>query len=274
MSSLPERRPAGGSLLGLIVGLVAGLGACAAPTPPGSLPAARAGSDLPVREHPLQVGFELLPDSGVLSESVLLNLLVRPLDGPPVELVSARSDGQPMLISLRARWQDYRGDGPVSSGRTAQVLLPWEGGGRADPLRPAEIQMRLEIAPAGNALARRLRIDGSLIGLEVLGPESRSGGQMLHIPVATLESFVERPQRGLEECLQSGEARSIFLRAASASQAERDQVLDTLIGSLFGLRGTARDAVFAALLFLTEERHGRDIQGWSAWWTEQQTKSR
>jgi hypothetical protein len=122
-------------------------------------------------------------------------------------------------------------------------------------------------------LGRRIKVEGRLIGVDLVREDGHSGGRILALPRATLESLAPAPPGLLEEHLQSGNADGIFLAAAGAPPAWREHVLDGLVGALPSSRGPAREAIFAALLWLTGQTHGRDVQRWSAWWSEERARS-
>jgi hypothetical protein len=134
-------------------------------------------------------------------------------------------------------------------------------------------RFELPLAPVAGALARRIRVEGRLIGVDLVREDGHTGGRILVLPRATLESLAPAPPGLIEEHLQSGDANGIFLAAAGAPPAWREHVLDCLVGALPASRGPAREALFAALLWLTGQPHGRDIQRWSAWWSVESAES-
>jgi hypothetical protein len=125
------------------------------------------------------------------------------------------------------------------------------------------------LEPASGLLARRVTVWGRLIGVDLVGVEGRSGGTFLELPRATLETFAAQPAGSLAQHLESGSGPGIFLSAVMAPAVRRLQVLDSLIEALPRTGRSARNASFAALLYLTGETHGYDIHRWRTWWAEQ-----
>ena len=202
-----------------------------------------------------------------------LSVRVAPSDGVPLSLVPCGPPESAGLVDLRVSWDDWRGDGPASWGRTAQRLLRWGPEGTASIEDPCVRSFDVELAPAEGVLARRVHVEGRIIGMDLERDEGHSGGQILTLPRATLESLAPAPPGLIEEHLQSGNANGIFLAAAGAPPAWRGHVLDRLVGALPASRGAAREAIFAALFWLTGQPHGRDVQRWSAWWRTESTES-
>ena len=204
---------------------------------------------------------------------VRFTLRLAPGDGVPVRIVpSGPADGAG-LLELRVSWEDWRGDGPVSYGRSEQRLLPWGAEASSSLDAPCVRSFELPLSPAPGVLGRRIKVEGRLIGVDLVREDGHSGGRILPLPRATLESLAPAPPGLLEEHLQSGNADGIFLAAAGAPPAWREHVLDGLVGALPSSRGPAREAIFAALLWLTGQTHGRDVQRWSAWWSEERARS-
>jgi hypothetical protein len=171
------------------------------------------------------------------------------------------------------RWQDFSGDGPVASGRSAQVLVPWSGAGLATAEAAYERTADVSLSATEGVLARRVQVEGRLIGVDLVRDDGHCGGRLLPLPRAGFDSVAPAPPGLLDEHLQSGASDGIFLAAAGAPPEWRSLVLDRLVSALPASRGKAREAIFAALLWLTGETHGRDVQRWSTWWSEERNKA-
>jgi len=249
--------------------LVAGLVLAASP---GGCSATGAGSEAqpPGRLVSFDTRFELrlstLEDGP--SRSLRVAVLVEPLDGLPLEVAPA--DGESAgLLELRVRWQDF-GAAPASVGRTTQVVLPWSVAGLARPGAPLVLSTTVALGEPGEALARRVTVEGRVIGIELLRDDLRSGGLLRSLPAVQLEMTALPPAGSLERHLAEGDPEGIFLAAAAVSGAteRREEVLGRLIEALPDSGGAAREALFGALLFLTGETHGRDTWRWTNWWRE------
>lgn len=246
------------------------LTACASePTPVADLPVV-------VIEPTLRLELAVEPPGPV--RTVWARLLIEPPDERPLTVAPAGAAGDGpgprVVIELRVRWQDQRGDGPTASGHGGQSVLEWTGSLVAERGRPAEIDVRLELGELNGALARRIDVDGRIIGLELRREDARSGGVVLKLPAAHLDSLAPMPAGSLESHLQSGSPGGIFLLAAGSPPSQRDATLDALIAALPGSEGPARGAILAALLYLTGETKGRDPQLWRTWWNQQRQQAR
>jgi hypothetical protein len=207
------------------------------------------------------------------ARAVRVTVRIKPMDGLPLDVEPAGvGEGAP-LLELTVRWEDFSGDGPVVRGRSTQVLVPWTGLGTASPEAPLEASCSVDLSPADGVLARRVLVEGRIIGVDLVRPEGHSGGRLLPVPRAELATLAPAPPGLLEEHLQSGQADGIFLAAAGAPPEWRPLVLDRLIEALPASRGPAREAIFASLLWLTGQTLGRDVQRWSSWWSEERRKA-
>jgi hypothetical protein len=238
-------------------------------TAPGVLP--------PVAVQPLLIatldqGTAPSPEASGPAASVRLTLRVAPGDGVPLRIVPCGPAESAGLLELRVSWDDWRGDGPVSYGRTEPRLLRWGAEGDASIEAPCVRSFEVPLAAAEGVLGRRIHIEGRLIGVDLVREDGHSGGCILTLPRTALESLAPVPPGLIEEHLQSGRADGIFLAAAGAPPAWREHVLDRLVGALPASRGPAREAIFAALLWLTGQTHGRDVQRWSTWWSEERAR--
>jgi len=244
------------------------LGGCAsAPAAPPPF------ADLPPLDLSPRLALRLEPPPGDgPARSLRVVALLWPGDGRPLRVVPCRPDGGSALLELSLRWEDHAGDGPHCRGRATQVLVPWSGDVLATDELPWSCQADVALAAADGVLARRVRVEGRLIGLDLVRDEGHGGGRLLQLPPATLVSLAPAPPGLLEEHLQSGRPDGIFLAAAGAPDAWRAHVLDRLVGALPASRGAAREAVFAALFWLTGETHGRDVHRWSTWWIEERNR--
>jgi hypothetical protein len=186
--------------------------------------------------------------------------------------LSRSAGGSGAMLDLRLRWEDHPGDRPVSRGHQTQKLVPWEHFGETSPQRPLIVYVDVPLEAPSGVLARRVQVWGRLIGVDLVGAEGRTGGTVLDLPPATLETFAEPPggppQASLAQRLESGDGPGIFLSSVTAPAERRTQVLDSLIEALPRIGQEARDASFAALLYLTGETHGYDIHRWRTWWAE------
>jgi hypothetical protein len=237
------------------------LAACAPPVRPA----------VPVRAIDPAVGMELLADEPAPAGAVFVSILIEPTDGRDfqVEPVTHADGSQPpVLLELTVSWHDFSGTQPVALGHARSLVLEWSGSEPAAPGRPARLAVRLEVGDTEGVLARRLVVEGRLIGIELVRESERSGGMVLALPPARLAvNRLARPG-SLKEHLQSRSPDGIFLAAVSAAPERHEDVLETLVEALPAVGGTARNAVFAALLFLTGETHGSDIHRWRTWWSE------
>jgi len=261
----PARR-ARPARLGLAIGGGLWLAGCAAPAPPPP--------ELPLAVIEPLVRVELVEQPPGPAARIWVRVLVEPLDERPMTLVPAGPGPSHAVLELRVRWQDFRGDGPTASGHAGQSALAWTGQEAAALGRPALIAMQLELEPALGVLARRIDVEGRLIGVELRAENERSGGLVIPLPAAHLDSLAPAPEGSLESHLQSGSPSGIFLSAAAAPPEQREATLDRLIDALSSSGGRAREAILAALLYLTGETHGRDAHLWRTWWNEQRRPAR
>ena len=252
------------------LGALWGLSACAGPAPPPP--------DLPLAVIEPSVRLELVEAPPGPARVVWVRLLIEPADGQPFTVGPAGRAGpgtrSAAILELRVRWVDQRGDGPTASGRTSQATLEWNGSEVAGKGQPVVIAMQLELGEIQGALSRRVDVQGRLIGVELRRDQVRSGGLILALPPAHLDSLAPLPGGTLGSHLQSGSPSGIFLTAAGAPPEEREATLDQLIAALPSSTGRAREAILAALLYLTGETHGRDAQLWRTWWNEQRQRAR
>jgi hypothetical protein len=248
---------------GIAVATACGLAwtACTTPIAP-ALPVVPIEADVSTRI----VAGEPSPAGGVF-----LTVLIEPVDGRDFTVAPVdHADGTrpPALLELNVTWQDFSGAHPIAIGRTRTLVLEWAGSEPGAPGRPACLAVHLDVGATDDVLARRVLVDGRLIGVDLTREAVRSGGQVLALPPAQLEAARPVPAGSLAEHLQSGSPDGIFLAAVSAAPERRDEVLGALVESLPASGGAARNAVFAALLFLTGETHGTDIHRWRTWWSE------
>lgn len=245
------------------------LGACAAgPAPPAPF------ADLPPLDLRPSVRLALAPGPGTEpARTLYVTLTLVPEDDVPLRVVPCRPDDGSALLELTVTCTDYRGDGPRCSGRTEQVLVPWSGAAEASAARPFELRADVALPSPDGVLGRRVRVEGRLIGVDLVREDGHSGGRLLAAQAATLASLAPAPPGLLDEHLQSGRADGIFLAAAGAPAGWRALVLDRLVGALPASRGAAREAIFAALFWLTGESCGRDIHRWSTWWSEERNRT-
>jgi hypothetical protein len=245
------------------------LGGCAA----GPAPLAPFAG-LPALDIRPTIGLALEPGPGAGPARTLhVTLRLSPADGVPLRVVPCRPDDGAALLELTVTCTDHRGDGPHCSGRTEQVLVPWSGEAAASEGRPFELRADVALPAPDGVLGRRVRVEGRLIGVDLVRDDGHSGGRLLLAPAATLASLAPAPPGLLDEHLQSGRADGIFLAAAGAPAGWRALVLDRLVGALPASRGAAREAIFAALFWLTGETCGRDIHRWSTWWSEERNRT-
>src|SRR5262249_18492667 len=147
---------------------------------------------------------------------VRVTVSIAPSDDVPLQVVSMSGAADSPLLELRVHWEDFRGDGPVSSGRGTQVLVPFTGLGTASAAAPLEATSDVALGPAEGVLARRIEVEGRLIGVDLVRPDGHSGGRLLALPHTVLSSLAPAPPGLLEEHLQSGSPDGIFLAAAGA----------------------------------------------------------
>jgi len=222
-----------------------------------------------------RIGLVLQPAPGDGPARVVrVTVRIATADGVPLRVVACGPPESAGLLELSVRWQDFRGDGPVASGRSSQVLVPWSGEGLATAEAPCERTAEVSLSVTEGVLARRVQVEGRLIGVDFERDDGHSGGRLLSLPRAALDSLAPAPAGLLDEHLQSGRPDGIFLAAAGAPPEWRSMVLDRLVSALPASRGKAREAIFAALLWLTGETHGRDVHRWSAWWSDERNKAR
>jgi len=253
------------ALAPLLAGLAGGC-AGAEPAPAG------AGPQPPLAPLALAPRLELLleaPPGPGPARAVKVTVRITPSDDLPLDVLPAGGAADSPLLELTVHWEDFRGDGPQSSGRSTQVLVPFAGLGTATLQAPLAATADVALAPATGILARRVQVEGRIIGVDLVRPDGHSGGRLLALPRAELASVAPAPPGLLDEHLQSGLPDGIFLAAAGAPPEWRTLVLDRLIGALPSSRGPAREAIFASLLWLTGQTLGRDENRWSAWWSEE-----
>ncbi|MHC5210055.1 MAG: hypothetical protein ACYTG2_04995 [Planctomycetota bacterium] len=214
---------------------------------------------------------ELLADAPPPAGALYVSVLVEPTDGRPFTVVPVRhADGShpPVLLELTVSWQDFSGARPVAVGRARSLVLEWTGSEPAAPGRPARLAAQLEVGDTAGVLARRILVEGRLIGVDLVREDHRSGGMVLTLPPARLEAARPAPAGTLKEHLQSGSPGGIFLAAISVAPERREDVVETLVEALPVVETALRNSVFAALFYLTGEGHGTDIHRWSTWWSE------
>lgn len=263
-SAAPALRAGRAALACTLVAL--SLLACSAPEPaPPELP-------LAVIQPLVRIELVELPPGPV--QRLWVRVLVEPSDGLEFTLAPVAAGSGRAVVDLRVRWQDFTGEGPTSTGHAAQSALEWAGQSVARPGQPAVITAQLDLGPVQGVLARRIDVEGRLIGVELRQPDVRSGGVVLTLPPAHLDSLAPAPAGPLAEHLQSGLPGGIFLVATRAPPEEREETLDRLIDALSASTGRAREAILAALLYLTGETHGRDAHLWRTWWNEQRQHGR
>lgn len=247
--------------------LAALLAACA------SAPAPAPFTGLPPLDLVPRLALELEPGGGPAPARTLrVRALLWPGDGVPLRVVPVRAEHGSALLELSLRWEDCAGDGPHVSGRATQVLVPWSGDVTARDDQPWSASADVSLGASDGVLARRVRAEARLIGVDLVREDGHGGGRLLQFPPAGLTSLAPAPPGLLEEHLQSGRPDGIFLAAAGAPDAWRGHVLDRLVAALPALRGPAREAAFAALFWLTGEAHGRDVHRWSTWWFEERNR--
>lgn len=225
----------------------------------------------PVAPMDVSVHLEVLADAPVPAGALFVSVLIEPTDGRDfVVQPVAHADGKrpPALLELTVSWQDFSGTRAVAVGRARSLVLDWAGSEPAAPGLPARIAAHLEVGETEGVLARRIVVEGRLIGVDLVRAEERSGGMVLLLPPAHVDACRPVPRGTLREHLQSGSTDGIFLAAVSAAPERLEEVLEALIEALPTLTATVRHAVFAALLYLTGETHGTDIHRWSTWWRE------
>jgi hypothetical protein len=226
---------------------------------------------LPVVPIEADVRTAIVADEPSPAGGVFLTVLVEPVDGlafTVAPVVHADDTRPPALLELNVTWQDFSGAHPIAVGRTRTLVLEWNGSEPGAPGHPARLDVHLDVGATDEVLARRVVVDGRLIGVDLTREAGRSGGQVLALPPASLEATRPVPAGSLAEHLQSGSPEGIFLAAVSAAPERYDEVLEALVESLPASGGPARNAVFAALLYLTGETHGTDIHRWRTWWSE------
>lgn len=188
----------------------------------------------------------------------------------PVEVVGIRSDpttpDEASVLDLDVTWTDFEGAEPRSLGHSERFIVPFVKSGVAQAGAPLVVESVVSLPPAEKVLARRVVVRARIIGIDLRQETCHTGGTLLPLPVVTLESLAEVPPGTLAQHLQSLSVPGIFLSAASAPADRREGTLATLIEALPATPEPARGAVFAALLYLTGETHGRDIYRWSTWW--------
>jgi hypothetical protein len=244
--------------------LFAVLAACAAGPPVVDLPLARID---PV----LRLSLEAVGPG--LARHLRVRVEVEAPGLGPLEVRGVRGTGEgpdAVLLDLELRTVDFPGDRPVSSGRTTRLLVPWGRGGVAAPGAPLVVVHEVALEPGEDGLARRVEAQGRLIGVDLIAAAAHSGGTILDLPTARLESFAAVPSGSLEAALQSGDGPGIFLAATAMPTEGRDELPGVLVGALAGLDRPAREAAFAALLYLTGETNGRDIYRWRSWWKQRE----
>jgi hypothetical protein len=217
------------------------------------------------------LSLELLADDPAPAGAIFVRVLIEPTDGRAFTIapvVHADGGRPPALLELTVSWQDYGALRPEALGRRRTLRLEWDGSGRGEPGRPARLAARLDLSDTAGVLARRILVEGRLIGVDLSREGERSGGMVLELPATRLSAYAAVPPGSLASHLQSGSPDGIFLAAVSAAPERQDEVLETLVESLPSVGGAARNAVFAALYYMTGETHGTDIHRWSTWWGE------
>ena len=246
--------------LGLAAGLLL---SCSAATPgPGREPARPLVGVQPRMELRLST-----PDDGP-ARTLRVSVLVEPTDGVPFSVVPVGGDGSG-LLELTVRWHDFRAE-PTTSGRSTQAVLPWVGAGRAEDGAPLVMTTSVALGDPRDALARRITVDGRLIGVDLVREDGHTGGSLFNLARATLETSPLPPAGTLERQLQEGDPAGIFLSAVASPPAVREDVVGRLVAALPESGGAGREAIFGALLFLTGETHGRDVWRWTTWWKQRE----
>ncbi len=258
------RRPERALRLVLLGALPAGLGPGCAGTDPSAALA-------PLRVEPV-IRLELSCSPPGPAASVDLAVIIAAGEGPlAVRGVRAgAASGEESLLDLDVAWTDFPGLHPVCTGHATRVLLPFGAGGSAEPGHPLVVERVVSLPPADGLLARRVEVTGRLIGVDFVRDTGHSGGVLQALPAASLQSFAPAPPGTLEEHLQSGTPAGIFVLAAAAPPERRTEVIDALVTALPSLGDAARQAAFAALLYLTGETNGQDIHRWRSWWKDRQ----
>ena len=244
----------------LTLGLAAGLLSCSVATPVAAEPVRPFVSVHPRMELRLSS-----PDDGP-AQTLRVSVLVEPTDGVPLSVVPLGGDGSG-LLELTVRWHDFRAQ-PTVSGRSTQAVLPWTGAGRAEDGAPLVMTTSISLGDPQGALARRITVEGRLIGVDLVREDGHTGGAMFNLAPATLETAPLPPAGSLEQHLQAGDAEGVFLSAVASPSAVREDVIGRLVAALPDSSGASREAVFGALLFLTGETHGRDVWRWTTWWKQ------
>jgi hypothetical protein len=259
------RRPALRAFLAL--GLL-GLALCLAWTSAGCAAAEPAPAPLIAVAPRMRV--ELSAREGAPVTALQVSVSLWPPEAEPLVVAGVRSDAaspeERSLLDLDVHWTDYRGDQPRSTGQSQRVLLPFLSRGEASQQAPLVVVRDVALPVPEDMLARHVRVRGRIIGVDLQLPAGHTGGTLLALPEATLESFAPAPPGTLQEHLQSRSVPGIFLSASGAPAGRREEVLETLVEALPATPQPAREAIFAALLYLTGETHGRDIYRWSSWW--------
>src|SRR5262245_27883024 len=164
-------------LAGGVVGGCAGAEkAASAPPPPP-----------PAIAPPIDLRLEA-PDGPGPARAVHVTVSIAPSDDVPLEVTPVSSAADSPLLALTVHWEDFRGDGPVSSGRSTQVLVPFTGLGTASAEVPLEAAFDVAVGPAEGVLARRIEVEGRLIGVDLVRPDGHSGGRLLALPHTVLAS--------------------------------------------------------------------------------------
>ena len=237
--------------------------ACAAPR-----------EELPFKRLPPRTRLEVQSTAPGLAPGVLVTTLIEPEGLLPLRVMGRRAyleAGDPSLLDVRVRFEDFPGRGPVSSARSVHELLEYGADGEARPGQPLARPFTVELDPLRDALARRVVVSARLFVVDLTDDEGRSGSLALEFAPTKLETF-RRPARrgtgagGVLAALGDPDADELFLAAVTTPAAGREEVVGRLVAELPRLDGDHQEAAFAALLYLTGESHGRSEYRWQAWW--------
>jgi len=225
---------------------------------------------LPIIAVPVSARIQLASLEGGPAVRLATRVTITTMEALPVEVVGVRDDvvvpEEASLLDLDVTWTDFEGLEPRSLGHSERFVLPFVKAGVTVTGAPLVVESSVPLPPAPGVLARRVVVHARIIGIDLRQEHGHTGGTLLPLPEVTLDSLAEVPPGTLAQHLQSRSLPGIFLSAASAPAERREQTLAALIEALPATPEPARGAIFAALLYLTGETHGRDIYRWSTWW--------
>ncbi len=246
------------------------------------LPSCATGAGADDEDEPPPVGvvetldtLSLAAPPGGIATTVAITLGIEPLGLGDFTVVGrGPRDGvaDDAQLQLSLQWRDFVGTSPTSFGGRRSWPTAFGDDGRAARGAPLQRTFAAELdAPQPHVLARRITVSARFHPIDLVSELVRSGGARMEFPEAVLETLAREPEGTLAEWFEldgDRDPEELFLRAAAAPVAQREQVVTRLISTLAALKGAEREAGFGALHFLTGETQGRSVYAWETWLRE------